>query len=215
MRVDEIISAVERMLNKREGTVLMEIEDDSEDPFKVLIGAMLSHRTRDEKTAEAVRNLFNRFKGLEELAEARPDEVAELIKSVGFYKTKSKRVVEVARIIRDRHGGVVPKNMEELLALPSVGRKTANCVLVYGYNMDAIPVDTHVHRIVNRIGIVRTKTPEETEKELMERIPTKFWREINDLFVRFGREVCKPVGPKCEACLIKGGCQYYKKVREK
>lgn len=215
MDIDKILSAMREMLSREDKTALKKISDVSGDPFKVLIGTILSQRTRDEMTAKAVDRLFSRFRGFEDLAEGDPSEVAGLIKPVGFYRSKSRRIVEIARIIRDRYGGVVPNRLDKLLNLPSVGRKTANCVLVYGFGVDAIPVDTHVHRIANRIGIVRTKTPEETEKRLMEIVPRAYWKEINDLFVGFGKSVCRPVGPKCGICLIKESCRYNKKVSEK
>jgi endonuclease-3 len=215
MEVEKIISEVEKMLNGDNKTALRDLKERHEDPFVVLIGTILSQRTRDERTEEAVNKLFGRFKGVKDLAAASPEEVEELIKGVGFYRSKSRSVVEVAKIIRDKYGGVVPSDMEELLRLPSVGRKTANCVLVYGYGMDAIPVDTHVHRIANRIGIVKTKTPEETETRLKEVVPKRLWRVLNDRFVSFGRSICKPIRPKCEICSINGECEYYKKVRKK
>ncbi|MEM2001898.1 MAG: endonuclease III [Candidatus Methanomethylicaceae archaeon] len=215
MEVDEVISAIEKMLKSDGKTVLRDLKERGKDPFVVLIGTILSQRTRDERTEDAVKRLFERFKGAEDLAEASPDEVAELIRGVGFYRSKSKSIVEVARIIRDKYKGIVPKDMEELLKLPSVGRKTANCVLVYGHGLNAIPVDTHVHRIANRIGIVSTRTPEETEMKLREKVPERLWTILNDLLVSFGRSICKPIGPKCEVCTIKQECNYYKKVREK
>lgn len=215
MEVDEVISAIEKMLKSDGKTVLRDLKERGKDPFVVLIGTILSQRTRDERTEDAVKRLFERFKGVEDLAEASPDEVAELIRGVGFYRSKSKSIVEVARIIRDKYKGIVPKDMEELLKLPSVGRKTANCVLVYGHGLNAIPVDTHVHRIANRIGIVSTRTPEETEMKLREKVPERLWTILNDLLVSFGRSICKPIGPKCEVCTIKQECNYYKKVREK
>ncbi|MDH5811328.1 MAG: endonuclease III [Candidatus Methanomethylicaceae archaeon] len=215
MEVDEVISAIEKMLKSDGKTVLRDLKERGKDPFVVLIGTILSQRTRDERTEDAVKRLFERFKGVEDLAEASPDEVAELIRGVGFYRSKSKSIVEVARIIRDKYKGIVPKDMEELLKLPSVGRKTANCVLVYGHGLNAIPVDTHVHRIANRIGIVSTRTPEETEMKLREKVPERLWIILNDLLVSFGRSICKPIGPKCEVCTIKQECNYYKKVREK
>lgn len=213
--MDEVISAIEKMLKSDGKTVLRDLKERGKDPFVVLIGTILSQRTRDERTEDAVKRLFERFKGVEDLAEASPDEVAELIRGVGFYRSKSKSIVEVARIIRDKYKGIVPKDMEELLKLPSVGRKTANCVLVYGHGLNAIPVDTHVHRIANRIGIVSTRTPEETEMKLREKVPERLWIILNDLLVSFGRSICKPIGPKCEVCTIKQECNYYKKVREK
>ena len=189
---------------------LKEAEDG--DPFKILIGTILSHRTRDENTAKATESLFARFKTPEELAGADEAEVRRLIRPVGFYNRKARSVIRVSRQIVEEFGGVVPSDMEDLLSLYSVGRKTANCVLVYGFDKPAIPVDTHVHRISNRLGLVTTKTPEETEEELTAKVPRRYWLELNDLFVRFGQTTCKPVGPRCDICTLRPECRYYREV---
>jgi len=184
------------------------------DPFKVLISTILSHRTRDERTSEATNKLFSRYKDADELAKADPSEVVELINGVGFYNVKSRRIIEVARIIKEKYNGKVPNKMEELLTIPSVGRKTANCVLVYGYKIEAIPVDTHVHRVANRIGIAHSKNPDDTERQLEEYFPKGYWLEVNDLFVRFGKTVCKPLGPRHDLCLLRNDCEYYRSLGE-
>ena len=136
----------------------------------------------------------------------------ELIRSVGFYNVKTKNVIRVAKQIVGEFGGRVPDDLESLLTLHAVGRKTANCVLVYGFNRPAIPVDTHVHRIANRLGLVTTKKPEETELELMKSVPKKYWLDLNELFVRFGQTTCKPVGPRCDICTLTASCKYYREV---
>ena len=187
-------------------------ESEGSDPFRVLIGTILSQRTRDENTTRAVENLFSRYRNANELAHADEAEVRGLIRPAGFYNVKAKSVIRVANQILDEFGGHVPRSMDDLLSLHSVGRKTANCVLVYGFNVPAIPVDTHVHRISNRLGLVHTKKPEETEKELVKRVPRKYWLEVNDLFVRFGQTTCKPIGPRCEECTLTGVCEYYRNV---
>ncbi|MBM5805270.1 MAG: endonuclease III [Candidatus Verstraetearchaeota archaeon] len=214
MDAQTVLKGVRSALGEDSWTALAEIsrDDGPENPFKVLIGTILSHRTRDERTAEATERLFRRFRSAEELAKARQEEVMALIRGVGFYRVKSPRIIEVARIIKERYGGRVPDTLEELLKLPSVGRKTANCVLVYGFRKEAIPVDTHVHRIANRLGIVHTEETEETEAGLRGFFPKEDWIEINDLFVRFGKTVCKPVGPRCRICPLREGCEYYEKV---
>jgi endonuclease-3 len=125
---------------------------------------------------------------------------------------KTRNVIRVAKQIVTEFGGEVPDDLESLLTLHAVGRKTANCVLVYAFNKPAIPVDTHVHRIANRLGLVKTKTPEETELELMKTVPKKYWLELNELFVRFGQTTCKPVGPRCDICTLTAGCGYYRDV---
>ncbi|PIV67863.1 MAG: endonuclease III [Euryarchaeota archaeon CG01_land_8_20_14_3_00_38_12] len=121
------------------------------------------------------------------------------MKPSGFYKVKAKRIKEVSKIIMEKYSGKVPDNLKNLLSLPGVGRKTANCVLVYGFDKPAIPVDVHVHRVANRLGFVKTKSPEETEKDLMEKIPKKYWKKINHIFVEFGKNVCS-AKPKCKKC---------------
>lgn len=217
MKPEKLLGAMREALGDCEGTALSEIsrEGGGADPFKVLIGTILSHRTRDERTGEATERLFRRFRGVEELASARQEDVVKEIRGVGFYNTKSLRVIEVARIIRDEYGGRVPDSMEELLKLPAVGRKTASCVLVYGFGRDAIPVDTHVHRISNRLGIVHTRDPDSTEVALRRFFPRELWLEVNDLFVRFGKSICRPVGPRCGVCPLRRGCEYFKVQKKK
>jgi len=194
-------------------TALAELKDAEEgDPFRILIGTILSQRTRDEMTTIATERLFKRYKRPEELAKARPADVKKLIKSVGFYNMKTKGIIRASKKIVKDFGGRVPSKMEDLLSIPSVGRKTANCVLVYGFDEPAIPVDTHVHRISNRLGLVETKTPEQTEAALVETIPKRYWLELNDLFVRFGQTTCKPIGPRCGECTLTSRCRYYKEV---
>ncbi|WP_268541396.1 endonuclease III domain-containing protein [Candidatus Nitrosotenuis cloacae] len=191
-------------------TALRELHDvEGGDPFAILIGTILSARTKDENTARVTRNLFERYKTPRELAAAKVKDVERIIKSIGFYHVKAKRIIEVARIITTQHNGKVPQNMGQLVMLPGVGRKTANCVLVYAFEKPAIPVDTHVHRISNRLGLVDTKTPENTELALMEKIPEKYWLQINDTFVMYGQNICKPVSPMCHVCKIKKMCRYY------
>jgi endonuclease-3 len=197
----------------RRATALAQLKDVEEgDPFRVLIGTILSQRTRDENTAKASENLFSRYRTPEELADADPRTVRKLIRPSGFYNVKTKSIIRVSRQLIDDFGGVVPDNMNDLLKLHSVGRKTANCVLVYAFNEPAIPVDTHVHRISNRLGLVNTKTPEETEVQLVNKVPKKYWLDLNDLFVRFGQTTCRPIGPRCDSCSLTGMCPYYQRV---
>jgi endonuclease-3 len=200
----------------KRATALAELrEREDRDPFRILIGTILSQRTRDENTTRAVDNLFQQYKNPAELAAANEDQVRPLIRPAGFYRAKAKSIIEVSRRIVSEYDGKVPNNFEELISLPSVGRKTANCVLVYGFGKPAIPVDTHVHRISNRLGIVNTKTPEQTELDLMKKVPKKYWLQLNELFVRFGQTVCKPIGPKCDICSLRPVCDYYQNVISK
>ena len=192
-------------------TVLNELhEAETEGPFSILIGTILSARTKDENTTKVVKKLFSRYKTPQALAKAKVRDVERLIKSIGFYHVKTKRIIQVASIIDSQYKGKVPENFEKLIELPGVGRKTANCVLVYAFDTPAIPVDTHVHRISNRLGLVDTKMPEETEMELRKKIPKKYWLQINDTFVMFGQNICKPISPMCDICKIKTRCNYYK-----
>lgn len=197
-----------------EPTTLQEIGDSTDgDPFRVLIATVLSQRTRDPVTAIASSRLFSRYPDVKKLAKADTRVVSRLIRPVGFYKTKARRIKEISRILLDKHGGKVPEKMEELLDLPAVGRKTANCVLVYGFGKPAIPVDTHVHRISNRLGLVHTKTPEETEIELTRITDRRDWLELNEVFVKFGQSICRPIGPKCSTCILNSNCAFYREKK--
>lgn len=192
-------------------TALKELhEAETEGPFSILIGTILSARTRDENTTRVMKNLLSHYKSPKALSSAKVKEIEKIIKPIGFYHVKAKRIIKVASIINSQYGGNVPDDFEKLVELPGVGRKTANCVLVYAFDKPAIPVDTHVHRISNRLGLVRTKAPEDTEKELMKKIPKKYWLEINDTFVMYGQNICKPISPMCNVCKIKRKCNYYK-----
>ncbi len=195
-------------------TTLQKIGDSTGDPFRVLIGTVLSQRTRDPVTDQASSRLFAKYPNVKSLAKANTRTISGLIRPVGFYKTKARQVKKISKVLLEKHGGEVPETMEELLELPQVGRKTANCVLVYGFGTPAIPVDTHVHRISNRLGIVQTKTPEETEKELARIVDRNDWLELNEVFVKFGQTICRPIGPKCAECLLRANCAYFQSKSE-
>lgn len=205
-RIDSIVEKLEDIYTLRE------FEDS--DPFRVLIRTILSQRTRDENTDAASAMLFSKFSTPEAIANASIEEIEKLIRKSGFYHVKASRVKEVSRIIHEDYNDIVPEDMGELLSLPGVGRKTANCVIVYGFHKDAIPVDVHVHRISNRIGLVNTKNPDETEEKLMKTVPKKYWLPLNDLFVQFGQTICRPIGPKHEICPIAEYCDYYSNMKD-
>ena len=191
-------------------TALKELQmEENNDPFKILIGTILSARSRDENTSKIVRKLFHKYKNARELASADLDDIKSIIRSIGFYNTKAERIKQVSKIIVEKFNGIVPNEVEDLLGLPGVGRKTANCVLVYAFNKPAIPVDIHVHRISNRIGIVKTPNPKKTEEELIKIIDRKYWLILNNTFVRYGQNICLPIRPKCEICSLKEVCNYY------
>ncbi len=184
------------------------LRDHAETPFQVLIGTILSQRTRDEATDVASARLFAAYPDADALARAPPEDVERRIRTTGFYRTKTRVLGRVARAIRDDYGGTVPRSFEALTALPGVGPKTANCVLLFGYGVPAIPVDTHVHRISNRLGAVRTRTPDETEAALKQVVPKALWKKVNPLLVQHGQNVCRPIGPRCPVCPIRADCEY-------
>ena len=199
--------------DSKRATALAQLQEaERGDPFRILIGTILSHRTRDENTTKAAESLFSKYRTPSQLAGADPDTVRRLIRPAGYYNVKTRNIITASKQLVDEFGGKVPDNEVDLLKLRAVGRKTANCVLVYAFNKPAIPVDTHVHRISNRLGLVRTKKPEETEAELVRAVPRRYWLELNDLFVRFGQTTCKPVGPHCSSCRLTGTCEYYNAV---
>ena len=191
-------------------TALRDLHDAETGPFSILIGTILSARTKDETTTKTVKALFLKYKNPEDLANAKIKDVEKIIRSIGFFHVKSKRIIEVAKIIHKKYKDKVPDDLDTLIQLPGVGRKTANCVLVYAFEKPAIPVDIHVHRISNRLGLVETKNPEDTEQELMKKIDKKYWIEINDTFVMYGQNICKPISPMCNVCKIKKRCKFYK-----
>ena len=191
-------------------TALRDLHNAETGPFSILIGTILSARTKDETTTKAVKALFLKYKNPKDLANAKIKDVEKIIRSIGFFHVKSKRIIEVSKIIHKKYKDKVPEDLDTLVQLPGVGRKTANCVLVYAFEKPAIPVDIHVHRISNRLGLVDTKNPEETEQELMSKIDKKYWIDINDTFVMYGQNICKPISPMCNVCKIKKSCKYYK-----
>ena len=191
-------------------TALRDLHNAETGPFSILIGTILSARTKDETTTKAVKALFLKYKNPEDLANAKIKDVEKIIRSIGFFHVKSKRIIEVAKIIHVKYKDKVPEDLDTLVQLPGVGRKTANCVLVYAFEKPAIPVDIHVHRISNRLGLVNTKNPEDTEQELMKKIDKKYWIDINDTFVMYGQNICKPISPMCDVCKITKSCKYYK-----
>jgi endonuclease-3 len=188
----------------------LQIQEEG-DPFKILIGTILSARTRDEITTKVIKSLFSEFKNPDELSKANLKDLKKVIQKIGFYNVKAARIKEVSQKLIENYNGKVPSNLDDLLTLPGVGRKTANCVLVYGFKKPAIPVDIHVHRISNRIGIVNTKKPEETEMVLQKSVEIKHWTRINETFVAYGQNICLPKNPKCKICHLTKICKYYKK----
>jgi endonuclease-3 len=216
LKFGKIISLMESTLrnnNLVRATALKKLQAQEDgDPYKILIGTILSARTRDETTTNVIKMLFSKFKSPEELSRANLKEIKELIQKIGFYNVKAARIKEVSKILVEKYNSKVPPNLEDLLSFPGVGRKTANCVLVYGFRKPAIPVDVHVHRISNRIGIVNTKKPEDTEIVLQKSIDRKYWIAVNETFVVFGQNICLPIKPKCNVCRLTNLCKYYENI---
>ena len=182
------------------------IADTTGDPFRVLVSTILSLRTQDETTAAAARRLFARAATPATMLALRATTIARVIYPVGFYRTKARAIRSVCRTLLERWGGAVPRDLDDLLTLHGVGRKTANLVLTLGFRAPGICVDTHVHRITNRWGYVRTRSPNETEQALRRKLPGEHWIEINDLLVAFGQRVCRPISPHCSRCPIVEHC---------
>ena len=177
-------------------------------PFTTLISCLLSLRTKDEVTEQASIRLLKEHNTPEMLVALSEKEIQSLIYPVGFYKTKAKRIKAIAQTLLDEYGGKVPDDFEELIQLKGVGRKTANIVMVYGHHNSAfLPIDTHCHRIPNRLGWVTTKTPEETEHALKKILPRRYWEDFNHLFVTFGQTICTPISPFCSRCPINIYCK--------
>ncbi len=185
----------------------LEFFNNNHDPYYVLVSCIMSLRTKDEVTFPLAKALFKKVKTPKQMLKLSEEQLQKLIYPVGFYKRKAKTILTISKILLEKYNSKVPKTMEELLELPGVGRKTANIVLAHGYKIPALPVDTHVHRISNRLGLVKTKTPEETEKELKKILPKKYWLEINELLVKHGQNICNPISPWCSKCSINKYCK--------
>ena len=200
-----LVPRLERVRAAVRPTTLAEVER-ARDPFRLLVACVISLRTKDAVTAAASARLFAAAATPRALAALPEGRIAELIFPAGFYRTKARQIREIARRVAVEHGGRVPAGREALLGLPGVGRKTANLVLGLGFGIPAICVDTHVHRISNRLGLVRTRTPEQTEHALEAALPERFWIDINDLLVTFGQQVCHPTSPRCSSCPLAARC---------
>ena len=186
-----------------------------DDPFRILVATILSLRTRDTVTAVVAPRLFARADTPEALLALPVEELREIIRPVGFYNAKTESLREVAALLIERYGGRVPDEIDELLTLPGVGRKTANLVVTAGYGKPGICVDTHVHRISNRFGYVRTRTPEQTEMALREKLPPDLWLKINTLLVSLGQNICHPTSPRCSICPVNDLCERVGVVRSR
>jgi len=202
-----IIDKLEKYFNTEFNPSVSRLKEEGANPFEVLISTIISARTKDEVTYPASVKLFKKANSPEKLAGLTEKQVADLIYPAGFYKNKAKHIIQTSKIIVEKYGGKVPDRLEDLLNLPGVGRKTANLVLAVGFNKDGLCVDTHVNRISNRLGIIKTKNPFETEMQLRVILPKKFWETYNRLFVLLGQKVCKARKPNCDICPISDNCK--------
>ncbi|MDV5121821.1 MAG: endonuclease III [Candidatus Scalindua sp.] len=205
-KIDNIVTILKRE-NKKYIVPIVTIVSMTKSPFMVLISCILSLRTKDKVTAEASNRLFKLADNPQKMLGLSIKNIEKAIYPVGFYKTKAKRIKEICRVLLDDYEGVVPNEIDELLKLNGVGRKTANLTVTLGYGKLGICVDTHVHRISNRLGLVKTKTPEQTEFALRKKLPQKHWLIYNDLLVTYGQNLCVPISPWCSKCKIFKYCK--------
>ncbi len=207
---DADIHAVLRILRRHvrewQEPIVGVVARESRDPFRILIACVLSLRTRDQTTAEASRRLFRLASTPPAMLRLPASRIERAIYPVGFYRTKAKQIKLICRRLMQHYEGRVPDSIEALLTLPGVGRKTANLVVTVGYGRPGICVDTHVHRISNRWGYIRTKTPEQSEDMLRRKLPRRYWITFNDLLVPFGQNICQPISPHCSRCKLSKYC---------
>lgn len=204
-RINSIIKILRKNYSYFDKPAVTEISE-TKDVFKVLVSTIISARTKDKVTLEASKRLFSIADTPHKIIRLGSKKIEKLIYPAGFYRTKAKNILKTSKIIVKKYNGSVPKSLEQLISLPGVGRKTANLVIILGYKKKGICVDTHVHKISNRLAIVRTKNPLETELELRKILPKKFWMEYNDLLVTFGQNICRPLSPFCTSCPIEMLC---------
>jgi endonuclease III len=205
--IGEIYPILKREFGTHHMPVVDLINAQTRDPFKVLVSTILSARTRDEDTAAASRRLYEVVSTLDDLRSIPESRLQELIYPVGFYKTKANHLKQLPDYVNQLFEGRIPDTVEELVQLPGVGRKVANLVVAIGFNKPAVCVDVHVHRICNRLGYVRTRTPLETEMRLREKLPVRYWLMINSYLVSFGQHTCRPINPRCDICPIMSYCR--------
>jgi len=213
--IHKLIETLRKATSSWETPVVGIVAQISRNPFMILISCILSLRTKDKTTSQASRRLFALANNPNDMLTLKPKDIEKAIYPVGFYRNKARAILEISRELVEKYNSQVPDDIDELLKLKGVGRKTANLVMTLGYGRPGICVDTHVHRISNRLGYISTKTPEQTEKALRKKLPLKYWMEYNKLLVLFGQHICLPVSPKCSQCPINPFCDrvYVKRSR--
>lgn len=202
--IDKIINILNNA--KLEQSEFVKLMETFKNPYLVLISCILSLRTNDKTTYPATLRMLELARTPEDMAQVKLSDLEKTIYPVGFYQTKARQIIELSKELAEKHNSIMPDEIEELIKFKGVGRKTANLVLAKGFNKPAICVDVHVHRIFNRLGYVKTKTPEETEFALRKKLPKKHWININTIIVTFGQNICKPKKPLCEKCPIYQYC---------
>ena len=208
VKFDELIERLSQEIRSYHNLPLIkQIKKEGEYPYRILISTVLSSRTKDEVTAQASEKLFSKAPNPQKLSRLSEKDIVDLIYPVGFYRVKAKNIKGIASILLGKYNGIVPNNLNDLTQLPGVGRKTANLVLGIAFNIDSITVDTHVHRISNRIGIIKTEIPVETEQDLKVILPKKYWISLNTYLVAHGQVICKPISPLCSQCKIVPYCR--------
>lgn len=205
--IDKFVNTLKVEYKKWNAPVITMMSNQGSTPFEILISTLLSLRTKDEVTSVASKRLFKEANTPNLMIEKGEEVIRDLIYPVGFYPTKAKRIIEISKILLSDYDGVVPDDIDELLKFPGVGRKTANLVVIEGYGKDAICVDTHVHRISNRVGYVKTKNADQTEFALRKKLPKKYWILYNEMLVAFGQTICKPISPFCSRCMVTKLCK--------
>jgi len=205
--IDNVMRILRKEVSNYKVPVVDLIEIQTHDPFKVLIATILSARTKDQTTVEACKKLFSKVKNFSDLKSLSESEIQKLIFPVGFYKNKAKHLKKLPSVLESEFNGVIPSSVEELVKLPSVGRKTANLVVTIAFKKPAMCVDVHVHRISNRFGYIKTNTPFESEMALRKKLPKKYWSDYNSVLVAFGQHLCTPISPHCSKCPIKVECK--------
>jgi endonuclease-3 len=204
--IADIIDLLERKMGSWELPIVSALAEEHYGSFPILISTVLSSRTKDEVTAHAAGRLLSLATTPQDMVKLSEEEIIQAIYPVGFYRVKAKAILEICRELIERFDSKVPDSIDQLLTLKGVGRKTANLVMTLGFNKEGLCVDTHVHRISNRLGYVSTKTPEETEYALRKKMPHRYWSRYNTLMVAFGRHICSPVSPFCSKCPVTNSC---------
>jgi len=206
VQIDKIYSILKKEVKNYSVPIVDLIQIQTNDPHKVLIATILSARTKDETTSAVCRRLFGKVSKVQDLGNLSEKQISDLIYPVGFYKTKAKHLKQLPAVLKEKFNNHIPETVEELVELPGVGRKTANLVVAVGFKKPGMCVDTHVHKITNRLGYVKTRNPFETEMALRKKLPLKYWESFNSMLVAFGQNTCRPVSPWCSKCVIKQYC---------